>query len=55
MNRLKQYLSDEEPLMPGGDYWVVETRTAYWIVPADTARAIARAHTPLASAVADIP
>jgi hypothetical protein len=47
MNRLKQYLSDEEPLMPGGDYWVVETRTAYWIVSADTARAIARALTRL--------
>jgi hypothetical protein len=29
MNRLKQYLDDEEPLMPDGDYRVVETRTAY--------------------------
>lgn len=43
MNRLKQYLDDEEPLMPEGDYWVVETRTAYWVVSADTARAVERA------------
>lgn len=42
MNRLKQYLDDEEPQMPEGDYWVVETRTAYWIVSADTARDIER-------------
>ena len=42
MNRLKQYLDDEEPLMPEGDYWVIETRTAYWMVSADTARAIER-------------
>ncbi|HUQ80647.1 MAG TPA: hypothetical protein VM076_05910, partial [Gemmatimonadaceae bacterium] len=31
-----------EPLMPEGDYWVVETRTAYWIVSADTACAVQR-------------
>lgn len=44
MNRLKQYLAnDEEPLMPEGDYWVVETDSAYWIVSRDTARAIERA------------
>lgn len=42
MNRLKQYLDDEEPLMPEGDYWVVETRSTYWIVSYDTARAIER-------------
>ena len=42
MNRLKQYLDAEEPRMPEGDYWVVETRTAYLIVSADTARAIER-------------
>jgi len=40
MNRLKQYLDNEEPLMPEGDYWVVETR-------ADTARAVERALTRL--------
>ena len=43
MNRLKQYLEPEEPLMPEGDYWVVETRCDYWFVSADTARAIERA------------
>ena len=39
MNRLKLYLNedDEEPLMPEGDYWVVETDSAYWIVSRDTA------------------
>ena len=42
MNRLKQYLQEEEPLMPEGDYWVVETRSAYWIVSGDTARAVER-------------
>ena len=44
MNRLKLYLSedDEEPRMPDGDYWVVETDSAYWIVSRDTARAIER-------------
>ena len=43
MNRLKQFLSnDEEPQMPEGDYWVIETRTEYWIVSADTARAVER-------------
>ena len=43
-NRLKQYLDAEEPRMPegGGDYWVVETKSAYWIVSTDTARAIER-------------
>ena len=47
MNRLKQYLDDEEPLMPEGDYWVVETESAFLIVSADTARAIERALTRL--------
>ena len=40
MNRLKQYLREEEPLMPEGDYWVVETRCECWFVSADTAPAI---------------
>ena len=47
MNRLKQYLDAEEPRMPEGDYWVIETRTAYWMVSADTARAVERALTRL--------
>ena len=47
MNRLKQYLEDEEPLMPEGDYWVVETRSEYWVVSADAARAVERAVTRL--------
>jgi hypothetical protein len=48
MNRLKQYLEDnEEPLMPEGDYWVVETRSEYWVVSADTARAVERVLTRL--------
>jgi hypothetical protein len=47
MNRLKQYLDNEEPLMPEGDYWVIETRSAYLFVSADTARAIERALTRL--------
>ena len=42
MNRLMQYLEDEEPRMPEGDYWVVETDSSYLIVSADTARAIER-------------
>jgi hypothetical protein len=42
MNRLKQYLDTEEPQMPEGDYWVVETQSSYWVVSADTARAIER-------------
>ena len=42
MNRLKQYLEDEEPLMPEGDYWIVETKTSFLIVSPDTARAIER-------------
>ena len=36
MNRLKQYLDDEEPLMPEGDYWIIETKTSFLIVSADT-------------------
>jgi len=48
MNRLKQYLDeDEEPPMPEGDYWVLETRSEYWVISADTARAIERALTRL--------
>jgi hypothetical protein len=47
MNRLKQYLEAEEPQMPEGDYWVVETRTGYWVVSADTACAIERTLTRL--------
>ena len=47
MNRLKQSLEDEEPLMPEGDYWVIETRSAYLVVSADTARASERALTRL--------
>jgi hypothetical protein len=43
MNRLKQYLDDEEPLMPEADYWVIEARFSFWIVSADTARSIERA------------
>ena len=43
MNRLKPYLEPEEPLMPEGDYWVVETRCEYWFVSADIARVIERA------------
>jgi hypothetical protein len=43
MNRLKQYLEeDEEPLMPEGNYWVIETESSYWLVSTDTARAIER-------------
>ena len=42
MNRLKQYLEDEAPRMPEGDYWVIETRSEYWVVSADTARAVER-------------
>lgn len=45
MNRLKQYLNDEEPLMPEGDYWIVETETSFLVVSADTARAIERSLT----------
>ena len=45
MNRLQQYLEDEEPLMPEGDYWIVETDTSFLIVSADTARAIERSLT----------
>ena len=42
MNRLKQYLEAEEPRMPEGDYWVVETESSYWVVSSDTARAIGK-------------
>jgi len=42
MNRLEQYLDDEEPLMPERNYWVVETQTGYWVVSADTAREVER-------------
>ena len=42
MNRLKQYLDDEEPLMPEGDYWIVETTTSFVMVSAETARVIER-------------
>ena len=45
MNRLKQYLEDEEPLMPEGDYWIVETKTSFLIVSAETARVIDRSVT----------
>ena len=45
MNRLKQYLAGEEPLMPEGDYWIVETRTSFVVVSAETARAIERSLT----------
>ena len=47
MNRLKQYLEPEEPLMPEDNYWVIETRSDYWFVSADTARAIERVLTRL--------
>jgi hypothetical protein len=47
MNRLKQYLDAEEPRMPEGDYWVVETESSFLIVSADTARAIERSLTSL--------
>ena len=48
MNRLTQYLDEnEEPLMPEGDYWVLETRSEYWVISEDTARAIERALTRL--------
>src|SRR4030095_3427205 len=43
MNRLKQYLEDEAPRMPEGDYWVIETRSDYWVVSPDAARAVERA------------
>jgi hypothetical protein len=45
MNRLEQYLDDEEPLMPEGDYWIVETETSFLIVSADTATVIERSLT----------
>ena len=48
MNRLKQYLEEnEEPPMPEGDYWVLETRSEYWVISEDTARAIERTLTRL--------
>jgi hypothetical protein len=40
MNRLKQYLEDEESPTPEGDYWIIKIRYSYVIVSADTARTI---------------
>jgi hypothetical protein len=40
MNRLKEYLEDEEPLQPEGDYWIIETETSFLVVSAETARVI---------------
>ena len=47
MNRLKAYLEEKEPLMPEGDYWIIETRSQYWVVSVDTARAVERVVTRL--------